>query len=737
MSRNRIAPNDNPYSGPRWQKFYPETLAYNVGNWQTRVGRRNRQQTTFSNLLGLNTAFDDLHKSDGESPYLRNVRYMGEKQNYQRAQVTSRNGAKLICTIGGTFHHANLSDGETDIELYEGKVIRFKVEHDANLVALQLYINNVGKAKGRIRVVFKNDVNSREVCDANIDLERTAKNKWVSKYVRPIIPLRPEDDNGEAIVELSIMDDVEPEHVGDEYPSEGRKVLIKALGNGVHEEAKFVMPSQEQPYLDNGMRELPLDFQLEDNIPLFGYTENDYRPLNGVSPVIHVGPHKYLMFAYNDGTTSRLCRVNLFDGSMLDIPKTYIAPESDAVRFAICKDYVYFVDGVSPLRRVSIKTWKSEKAIADPSMIDAPNTKPQDLQAKKGASIIFKLRNRLYLSGFKDDPNFVQVSLINSKGDGVQYDQYAEGFYSPDRSPKESTSPITAIQEFNGSLIIFRKDGCSQYTAPMGVNAGAPKQMDGFSFNMGVERQDDVTNADGHIYFYNKSEGLRRYSGADALFQSAKVDNELRNIPESSHRFMMAHGNKVRFYFDRDAKGYNDHSLVYHIALARQSPWYMDNQTPVMWAVGDDTSDTIYAMHNLYPALYIVDDPYTFTDFDSSIPMEYDTMYKSSGEIMGYTMLRRVEVAIITNDTNSWFIGIDKDHRSDPAVFRKFVSALTNVDNGPDSVYDDLPAYSNQVLHISLRMKCRQFNVRVKCYSWRGNAQLLAVIGECGMVQTR
>ena len=66
------------------------------------------------------------------------------------------------------------------------------------------------------------------------------------------------------------------------------------------------------------------------------------------------------------------------------------------------------------------------------------------------------------------------MSLINTKGDGVQYDQYNEAFYSPDRSAKESTcGPITALEEYNGAIIIFRKDGASAFTAPMGLEWGS------------------------------------------------------------------------------------------------------------------------------------------------------------------------------------------------------------------------------------------------------------------------
>ena len=743
MTRKKLSATDNVYSGPRWQRFFPDVYARGTDNWQTRVGRRNREQTTFANLLGLNTSFDDLHKTDGESPYLRNVRYMGEKQTYQRSQVTSRDGAKLLAVYGEQDHFVNQSDGETYLELYEGRAIRFTVPHTGTMTRLQLFINNFEGAKGRIRVLFKNSKDEAPLCDANIDLTVAPNKKWVERIIRPIIPLQTKNDGGNAIIQLEIMDDVNPEDVGDPYPVQGRKVRILAKGNGRHERADYVMPSQDEPFMTNGMREIPLTFTEEMNIPLVGYSFNNNTTMPRGSATVCTEKGKFIIYPIKEnGTTPILCYTNVDTGETAKI-NAPVDSRAKAVRFAQGKDKIYYVDGYSDLQRIDPNTWTSEIAIASQDMIDADNTKPEDLKAKKGASLIHKIKNRFYLSGFADDPNFVQMSLINTKGDGVQYDQYNEAFYSPDRSAKESTcGPITALEEYNGAIIIFRKDGASAFTAPMGLEWGStssttPTQIDTFAFNIGVERQEDVTNSNGNLYYYNRSEGLRRYSGADATFQSIKVDNELRNIPLDSNRFMFAFGNKVRFYFDRDAVGYADHNLLYHTYLAQSSPWYMDNQTPIMWAVGDQTSDTMYGMHSIYPAIYIIDSPDKQEDFDSSIPMEYDTMYKSSGEIMGWTMLRRIEVAVITNDTNSWFIGVDKDHTSNPAVFRKWVKGTEAVDNGPDAVYEDTDAYANQVIHLTMRMKCRQFNTRVKVYTWKSNAMLIAIIGEAQSIMPR
>jgi len=143
--------------------LYPEVYARTSGAWQSRVGRRNREQSTFINLLGLNTAFDDFHKRDGESPYLRNVRYMGEKQTTQRAQATSRSGAKLLSTIGNAKEYPTQDEAQNYIEMFEGRAIEFDVEYSGKLVGGMLYLLNTELARGIVMVHLKANPKSRAI----------------------------------------------------------------------------------------------------------------------------------------------------------------------------------------------------------------------------------------------------------------------------------------------------------------------------------------------------------------------------------------------------------------------------------------------------------------------------------------------------------------------------------------------------------------------------------------------
>jgi len=712
-------------TGKKWFEQYSDVRQRTTVTWHTRQGRRNREFASFANLLGLNTAFDDLHKKDGESPFLRNVRHMGEKQTAQRTQVTSRNGARFLRSIGDITNYPSQDEATTYLELHEGKALEFDIDFADVLIGGMLYVKNTEKARGALRVMLKRNRESRPICEAIIELDKVKVTRYQECEFRFIQALTREGIAGAAAtIRLEIIDDIDPSNAYDSEPVSGRSVHILASNRATHREAEHELPNT-----DEALREEPYNFVEKPNIPLFGIRTNPYKPMNRGIEVWREG-QRYLVFPITAFGEVQLWRYNidLDEMALLDAP---VDNSAKNVRFALFDGFIYYVDGVSALQRINVTTWKSEIAIASSDNIDIDGVTPASLQAKKGASLIYHMRNRLFLSGFADDPNLVQMSLINSMG--PQADQYNEGFYSPDRSPKTAAhGPITALSRIENNLVIFRTDGNSLFSAPTGLEFGRAEQSDSFAWNLGVARQEDIAEGHGNIYIYNRSEGFRRYAGTDSSFHSVPVDNELRRIAPDSDRFMIAHGNKIRFYFDREDRGKSDHCLVYHTILARQSPWYMDDNTPLKWAVGDSQSDTIYGCHSDYPAIYIVDDGDQYKDFDSPIVMQYHTQYRSPGELSGYTILRRVLLKVIENHTHSWFIGVDFDHKNKPAVWRKVVQGRAEQEKNSESIFDDTAEPGSQTLNLFMRAKCRDMQIRVLVYVYKSSAELLYIEGQYG-----
>ena len=733
MARRKTSPTDALYSGPRWQRFLPDVYARGTSSWQTRTGRRNREFATFSNLLGLNTTFDDIHKKDGESPYLRNVRYMGDKQTVQRAQVTSRDGAKLL----GIKEYATIDSypEQYHIEMWEGEAIEFDIAPtDQLIIGGTIKIRNKERAVGRLRVYLKENHSSRPICDANISLEGLSSTEFVERTFRFIQPLRATDG---LTLRLEVEGDIEPDACGD--ISEGRKIWIMASGYKGHRAASYTSPN-----VNECMREVAYNWRDEPSIPCIQLHYSTGTPmLKGTMVCTDEG--KFLVFPlkYDSGIELWRFNVDTHVYSQIDTSAAPVDGRATAVRFAQGLGKLYFVDGYSRLQRIDLTTWKSEVAIARQEDIDVEGVTPEDMQAQPGASLILRIGSRFFLAGFKEDPNFVQYSILNSitgtadaptENAGVQYDQYSDisWFYSPDKSPKDTKcGPITALAiNPDGNLLVCRPDGAAVWE--LGNEFNAPSQANIQSYNMGVERQEDVCSFDGSLFIYNRSEGLRRFSGSTSAFTSYQIDNELRKIPYDSNRFLFGHANKLRFYCDLDNRGYADHNFIYFPILAGNSPWYCDDNTPVAWLVGDQTSDTVYAMHPLYPAIYEVDAENQFTDFDSSITMQYHTQYKSPGDLAGWTIVHRIILKLIASATNVWYIGVDFDHRDDPAVWRKYVKEQEDNDRPPESVFENTAEAGTQDINLMMRAKVRDFQVRISVSCWRENAMLMLIVGEYG-----
>ena len=713
-------------SGKSWYNRYPGIYARTIDYWQTRTGRRNTEFYQFKTLHGLDTANDDLNKTNGLSPYLRNVRFMGERVTTQRAQVTSRFGAKLLASYGDRATAPSLLDAEMDIEIWEGRTIKWHIDTDKPLVGGGLWLQNRGMANGILRVHIYNEKDGEPLCDAAIKLSEVSQKKPRYYQFRFI-----EASNvGRVWIRLEVYDDIDIEKIYDSNPYKGGHVIIKASGKANREEADY-----DRPNTDEALKESEYEWKMRAGAPLFGAITNDTKMLSKGYRVYAEDKWNIVFFAEESGT-KYLFRYNE-DKQEIIRTNFPVSQETDIVRFAQAGKWLFYVDGHSPLRRINLEDWTAEDAIPDCADIDlAPGEQcdpiKEELTAKEGASLILFVSDRLYLSGFKDDPNLVTNSLINSKG--AQYDQFRDKFYSPDQETEQSkSSPVTALEEFdNQSIVIFRENGASTYDAPGGMEYGTVTQTDTFSSSIGVARQEDVIKMNGSIFYYNKSEGLRRFSGTSNSFTSSEVDNELSRIDTDADRFMFAHANKIRLWFDREHRGYSDHCLVYHQFLAQSGPWYMDNNVPVKWAVGSQTDNTIFAGHSQYIAVFEVDALNQNTDFDSPIKMEYHTDYRQSVDLSGYGKLERVHVAVIQSSLHSWFIGVDKNHEDNPSVWRKIAKKQEDIKDNQDDVFHDTAYAGKAVLNIGMKMRFQDFQIRVAVWCYDSQAELMYMIAEAG-----
>lgn len=704
----------------RYKRATPRPFERNPGlyqrtsdTWTTRYYQRKSDK--IFDLLGLNTAPDDYHKKAGGSPFLTNVRYMGEREGDQRAQVMSRKGAQFIATSGELELPRDMSDASAYLNLYEGKVIQWELQHNRRLTGIYLHVFNKDQASGFVRITVRNVDTEAELSSGIIDLAKTNIREYQRHQVRFIKTVR----ESRVLIRIEILDDVADEEDRSETRSK-RSIRILSTPHGNHSTAVHTLPNT-----NDALRELPYEFTPHPTIPLTGTTINDWQPMIR-SKEVRIGGQLHIIYPVRHDSIVEIFRANLETGIVSSVT-TNVSPSAKQVRFEQAEGYMYYVDGESDLKRINLTTLETEVVIAKPDEIQVGGVTPESLKAKKGASLIHFLQNRLYLSGFRDDPNLVIYSLIDDVK--PRFEQYNDRFYSPDQSPELSAgSPVTALSSTAGILVVFRLDGLSLYTPGAGLEISAT-QATPEGAQLGVLNQEAVASGKNNIYFFNPIEGVCRFAGSLNRVVSQDIENMLKRIKNKEAVFMIYQNKRVRMYFSF-TEDRPDSCFYYYSDLEGSLPWYLDINTPVSSAVASKKSEEIYAIHSEVPSIMSVDA--SFTDFDSYIEMEYDTAYRTPAEIDGWLYVRRVHVHELSNSNHSIFIAVDPDHTDSPVVYRRYVEKGGPSEANPDAVFKHTAEDGITVISIPLYLKCRSYQVRVKRYVYKDSAETLGISVEYG-----
>lgn len=706
---------------PRHWERMPNTYARTTDVWTTRYYQR--KVDPLFNLLGLNPASDDFHKKEGGSPFLKNVRFMGEREPEQRAQVMSRKGARFMGTIGEDRFPRAMSLGTSYLEVYEGKAIEFVMLHNKLLTGLSMRFQNHDDAKGYIKITVRRFSDREELGNAVIDPEAIGRENYTHHIVRLIQAVQ----DTQVRVRIELVDDLSADEL--ETPRrQRRKVRILAVNEGNHERALYEVPNN-----NDALREIPYSWEQEPNIPLTGVMVNDWQPIPRNHPFTAQGK-KFDAFPVRQSGMVVLYKRDLETGDISEL-SSQLHVDTQAVRFAQAEGFLYYVDGFSPLKRVNLTTWAVEDAIPQAGDITLPGVNPETLKAKEGASLIWKLNNRLYLSGFKDSPNLVIQSLIDDTK--PRFDQFdASGrFFSPDESPESSAaSPITAFADINDYLVVFRVDGISLYDRGGSTIYEDTRQITPEGSKIGVLNQEAVAQGKGNIYFYNQVEGVCRFGGNIYRVISGDIDPLIRRIKHKDKVFLMYNNQRLRMYHSYESEQ-ADSCFYYYADLEGRLPWYRDTNTPVCSAYADDMTGEIHAVHSQVATLMTVDSD--FKDFDSLIEMEYHTAYRvpPTSRPEGEIVIKRLHLHELADSEHSTYMGVDMDYQDIPAVWRKRITPGPKPERNPDAVFQ--PEAEGGITPVSIHtlIRGRMYQVRFKRYCWNETAEVLGITMEYGTKQ--
>lgn len=362
------------------------------------------------------------------------------------------------------------------------------------------------------------------------------------------------------------------------------------------------------------------------------------------------------------------------------------------------------------------------------------------------ASLIMFHNNRLFLAGFRNDPNLVQISSIDAEG--PNFTQFPYRFYAPNRSPYDtSLNPITALTEVaNDQIMISLKNGFTLYQTygsnkSTGLEDFMPTQVGIFTDSAGVQSQGDIVNYKGVVYSFDEKEGLRRFTGSlwNDVPAAQPVSSHYDRVDMSKPRKMWGSNNKLYFNYTDKTDG-KQKCLIWDQQMSYQSyPMFQDVDIPFCDIRFDETEDLV-GIHPDYPAIMLHYCGDTWRRFDSPIVFERHTKHLSIPGNAADIIVKRIHVKVLANASRWWWVAISGDkqsfyqERGKDIIYREPVWRNEIVDEPPETAFPIQDIHEqNSVYRLSmmnLRLERESVQVKVKAKTFRAQASLLSVLAE-------
>lgn len=362
------------------------------------------------------------------------------------------------------------------------------------------------------------------------------------------------------------------------------------------------------------------------------------------------------------------------------------------------------------------------------------------------ASLIMFHNNRLYLAGFRNDPNLVQVSAIDAEG--PNFTQFPYRFYAPNRSPYDtSLNPITALTEVaNDQIMISLKNGFTIYQtygskSSTGLEDSIPSQVGIFTDSAGVQSQGDIVNYKGIVYSFDEKEGLRRFTGSlwNNVPAMQPVSSHYDRVDMTKPRKMWGSSNKLYFNYTDKVDG-KAKCLIWDQSMNYQSyPCFQDVDIPFCDIRFDETEDMI-GIHPDYPAIMLHYAEDTWRRFDSPIVFERHTKYLNLPGNAADIIIKRVHVKVLANANRWWWVAVSGDRQTfyqergkdvvyrEPVWRNKIVEEPAETAFPSQDIHELFSVYRLSIMN--LRLERESVQVKVKAKTFRHQASLLSVLIE-------
>ena len=369
-----------------------------------------------------------------------------------------------------------------------------------------------------------------------------------------------------------------------------------------------------------------------------------------------------------------------------------------------------------------------------------------DTRPVVGASLILFQNNRLFLAGFENDSNLLQVSEITEEG--PLFSSFPYRIYVPNRSPYDtSTNPITAMVEYTtDQIMILGKNFYSIFstysaTKSTGIEDYLPAQVSTYVDSAGIASQGDVTSYKGILYSFNPDEGLRRYTGALWNVIPNNIDSHYNRVDMTKPRKLWGHANKLYFNYTDKIDGKAKCIVLDQQMSYNTYPFFQDVDIPFCDVRYDDESRLI-GIHPDYPCVMELYAEDVWRRLDSPITFRRDTKFVSIPGGSHDMIVKRIHNKIIA-DANRWvWFGLNYDkhemeqHRGKDVWYR-YPIWDTILDKEPvedafvvEDIYEENALSRLDITNI--RIRCTSIQERVKAKTFRGQFNLVSVGFEVG-----
>ena len=757
----------------------PEGAYSRSDKWTSRYYHRKVGNSTVTTMSGLNVTNSTFEMKNGESPYISNARLQGSKESRVRAQSMSRPGQKFLGAPVGSEKEIikSVSGGERWFSIEEFRTVRYTISNPDRVTSIGYYLKvEDNESPGYFTIILRDPKTEEELCRTFIPISeiKSGEIHWF-RLIRTF--------KDSVIADITLIDDL----TATGLPL-GTKVDILFTGKHNHKLSNY-----ENPNVDSSLHETPYVFSRGVGAPLTslrttkwevlptwiqgGYFASENKRWVPVGVIKDNGEKAVYKYSYIDIIKNGASHQRITSEVTEMIPASKLDQSCERVRMTQAGDALYYVDGISPLRRVKLGDWKVEDAVPTTtdllgfvpeqfyyrghtifkdgklyqakadftagSNFDANNWNQfglEDYTAWKGASLIYFLNNRLFLAGFyrntvgvntpKSEPNLVIMSSIDSIAPKYDFfNKSVEFFHTPDRSPSSTaTSPITGFADLNDNLIVFLRDTLSFLSIPSGIEFGSASQTTPVGSGYGVLMQEHIAQGRNNVFFYNITEGIMRLGGTMSTVISKPIDALLKRIKNPEKVSLQVHKSGLRVYYHEDGSSNNKSLYCYYTYAAQKSYWFHDINTPISSMNSDKGYDVEIGVGSEYPCI-IEAEADGSSDFDCAIEYEYHTNYIGTPGTYNRMIVRRVYVTSTQDFNGSLYIGLDIDQEDRPIVWRRYIQA--------DPVRKDNPSYimrntDSKGLYTAkariLTSDADMAQIRIKQYCYNSQAHIL----KCG-----